>query len=287
MEFITPILNGFPVQGTEADGTEWSLHTLDGWWEPTDSTGETFQNSGRDGGWVDEAYSTSRTLVVGGLLIGASRPAARAAWERLVAAIPVKDLAPLVVHEDGLVRHCLVRQEHKPAIVWLSNRIIKWSVQLSAPGFRKLAGDGTARSFSSGPVRLPKTTGGKRLKPGGIRTPFRIVATVRDGSAVLGTSGKATPPTLVRIMGPLPDFTITATTGSLIQAMRYTEPVPAGQYVDVDLDKRQVRINGAVSRRNKLVGAWITPEDGTVFKFDSSVQNDTASMELFASSAWR
>lgn len=287
MEFITPVLNGFPIQGLEADGTEWSAHILDGWWESVDSTGQTYQESYGDGGWVDEAFSTSRSLVTGGLLIGTSRPAARAAWERFIAAIPVKTLAPLAVYEDGLVRHCMVRQEHKPVMRWESDRIIRWNVQLTAPDFRKLEGDGSGPSFTSGPVGLPKTIGGKRIKPGGIRAPFRVVAKVLDGQRILGTQGAATPPTLVRVTGPVPDFTITATLGDTVQVQQYTEPVPAGQYVDIDLDKRSVKINGSVSRRNKLVGPWIVPADGMAFKFTSSVQNDTASMELFASSAWR
>ncbi|MFS0831993.1 hypothetical protein ABC337_15185 [Arthrobacter sp. 1P04PC] len=283
-------LNGLDLTGVVGQATFKALD-VENWAAGPGSTGDSIQNQYGDGGWVNEAFDTDKRLIIPGTIKGPDRESVRSGFDLLNSLIPRKDLRPLVVDEDGLVRHTLVRLDQpRPDFKYLSDRLGSFTIQLVAPRGRKLAGDGSGPTTLAGPVGLPKVEGGLRLVPPGVRyVPggVRIVATVRSGQIVLGTAGNATPPVLLRIRGPIPDFTITATLGDTIQVQRYTEAVPAGQFVDIDLDKRLVRINGTVSRRNKLIGPWITPADGMTFKFESSAQNDTASMELFASSAWR
>jgi len=283
-------LNGFDLSGTDPDGVRWLVKDVENWDDPANTKGGVTQKEYGDGGWVGPTYLEPPSLVLKARLLAPTRAAAIRARDAFKGIIPVRNLAPLVLVDGGVMKHRMVKQEGRPSIKQITDHHVDISVQLVASDVRVLAGDGSAPSFAAGPVALPTVDGGLRVAPPGVRyVPggARIVATVRSGQIVLGTAGNATPPVLLRIRGPLPDFTITATLGDTIQVQRYTEAVPAGQFVDIDLDKHLVRVNGTVSRRNKLIGPWIVPADGMTFKFDSSAQNDTASMELFASSAWR
>lgn len=284
-------LGGFDLSGVDAAGVDWLVTSdTEGVDDMPGTRGGVVDQEHADGGRVEPTYLESLSIVLRVRISAPTPESADAALEQLKAAVPVRDLAPLVHTERGRSRHRLVKQEGKPTFKRVSEYIIDASIQLAAPNPRALDGDGTGPTFTAGPVALPKVTGGLRIKPPGIRLKpggIRIKATVNSGQILLDTEGTETPPTLLRIVGPLPDFTITATLGDSIQVQRYIEPVPAGQFLDIDLDRRLVRINGTVSRRNKLVGPWIIPAPGMVFKFDSSTHNDTASMQLFASSAWR
>jgi hypothetical protein len=281
-------LGGLNLNGAYGDSIIKALD-VQNWSAGPGTTGTVTQNAYSHGGWIDEAFDTSPRYIIPGTVKGPNQVTVREAITALIAAIPRNELGNLTVDEGGLVRTAKVRLDQAPpSIVWLTDTLAQFSIQLVAPDARLLEGNGNGYSFESGQVRLPHTTGGLRIKPGGLRIrPLRINAVVNSGSAVLTTRGNTTPPTLIRVRGPLPDFTITATTGDRIQVQTYTQAVPAGQYVDIDLAARTVKINGQVNRRNHLVGNWIEPANGTLFRFTSSTYNTTASMEIFSSSAWR
>jgi hypothetical protein len=281
-------LGGLDLNGPYGDATIKALDVRN-WSAGPGTTGEVTQNAFSDGGWIDEAFDTSPRYIIPGTVKGPNQVAVRAAIMALVGAIPRKVLGNLTVDEGGLVRTAKVRLDQAPpSVEWITDTLVSFSIQLVAPDARLLEGNGNGYSFESGEIGLPHTVGGLRIKPGGIRIrPLRITAVVNSGSVTLTTRGNATPPTLIRVRGPLPDFTITAVTGDRIQAQTYTQAVPEGQFVDIDLDARTVKINGQVNRRNNLVGNWIEPANGTLFRFTSSTYNTTASMEIFSSSAWR
>jgi hypothetical protein len=291
VELATVLLGDLTIPGqrphVDEYGVAWGFQELVGWWDDTEASGGVVKNDFADGGWYEPSTEMSRAIVLNGSAHGDPGQMS-AAIARLKANIP-RTPKPFVVIDSQLgPTHVVARKEGLPSILWDGGRNIRYSIQLVAADQRILSGDGSGPTFTAGPVGLPKVIGGKRLKPGGLRIrPLRIVATVTSGQVVLGTSGNETPPTLLRVRGPVPDFTIKATLGNTVQVQRYIEAVPAGQYVDIDLDAKTVKINGNVNRRNKLLGPWIVPADGMVFEFTSSTQNDTASMEIFASSAWR
>lgn len=281
-------LGGLNLNGSHGSATIKALDVKN-WSAGPGTNGEVFQHANRHGGWIDDAYDTSPRYIIPGTVKGPDSTAVREAVTALVAAIPRNELGPLTVDEGGLVRTAQVRLDQAPPDVeWHTDTLASFTIQLVAPDARLLEGTGAGYAFQSGLVRLPQTSGGLRIKPEGLRIrPLRVKGITTSGSVTLSTVGNATPPTLVRVNGPVPDFTITAVTGGSIQVQRYTEPVPAGQFVDIDLNARTVKINGQVNRRNKLVGNWIDPANGTLFKFSSSTYNTTASMEIFSSSAWR
>lgn len=280
MADITPVLNGFTLQGSDSFGAVWSTSVFDGWWDSPGSTGSTAQNAWADGGWIDEAFLQPRTLVAGGLVRGADRPSTRQAIDRLLAAIPVRTLAPLSVMEDGLSRSVRVRQEHKPVISWLSDTLASWNVQLTAPDPRRFSGDGVSAFTYSASTGLPSTTGGLTLP---LTAPFSIGATVTSGSVTVTNQGNATPPVRVTFTGPVVNPILRTTTGGY---MAFNITLDAGQTLVVDLDKRTVKINGTVNRRNVMSGSWITPAAGTVLMFDSTTYNSAAQMSVQWSDAW-
>jgi hypothetical protein len=68
--------------------------------------------------------------------------------------------------------------------------------------------------------------------------------------------------------------------------MDFSLTVGPGQFLEVDLDKKTVKLNG-VNRRNALSGPWITPAAGTELKFNASSYNANARMTVQWSDAWR
>jgi len=285
-------LNGFSTDGTDEAGVEWiTTSETEGWDDMAGTRGGVVPREDGDGGRVEPTYAEPVPVVYRVRIKAPDPEAADRALDQLKAAVPVRLPAPLVYVRRGQARHRLVKQEGKPNFKRVSETIIDAAIQLVAPDWRVFGGDGSGPTFIAGPVGLPRVEGGKRisaakplrLAPGGMR----IVAKVASGQIVLGTEGTETPPTIIRITGPVPDFTIKATRGDTIQAQRYIEAVPAGQFLDIDLGRRTVKINGTVSRRNRLVGRWIVPAPGTVFEFTSSTYNENASMAITATSAWR
>lgn len=279
-------LNGLDLSESTAVGATFKVNELEGFDELPGTTGQSIQNAYADGGWVDEAFVQPKSVRLLARIWASNRPAATAAIKAFNQAVPVRRLAPLAVSMDGEVRHRMVRQEGEPKEPRPVSNYVQLDVQLSDPFSRILSGDGSGPTFIAGPVGLPRVIGGLNLPPGGFSAPFRIVATVDSGEIALGTEGTATPPVLIRLDGPFPDATIRTSDG---QSMTYTEPISAGQWVEINLDgpRSYCKINGTVSRRNRLLGDWIIPADGMVFKFDSSVYNPVASMTLSAYTAWR
>ena len=286
-------LNGFPTDGTDESGVEWiTTSDTEGWDDMAGTRGGVVPREDGDGARVEPTYLDPVPVVLRVRIKGPDPEATVRALAQLKAAVPVRLPAPLVYISRGTARHRMVKQEGKPTFKRVSETIIDAAIQLVAPDPLLFGGDGTGPTFTAGPVGLPRVEGGKRIstaKPLRLTaaTPLRIAAKVTSGQLALAVGGTERPPTIIRITGPLPDFTIKANLGESIQVQRYIDPVPAGQFLEIDLARRTVKINGQVSRRNRLVGRWIIPAPGMVFEFTSSTYNETAAMAITATSAWR
>ncbi|POH58262.1 hypothetical protein CVS28_12530 [Arthrobacter glacialis] len=191
------------------------------------------------------------------------------------ATIPVRDLAPLVLSDFGDVCHRLIRQEGDPDVRLVSDYEFTFSVQLVAPKARKLGGDGSAAYQFSATAFLPSTTGGLQAP---FTVPFSIGATVVNGSVTVTATGDAPPPVLVRINGPAVQPIIRDQDGG---SMLLDISLDAGQWLDVDLDARTIKINSTVNRRNLLRGPWIVPRSGMVLSLDAAVYDPLTSMTVF------
>lgn len=155
-------LNGLDLTGTDEYGVSWKSEVTN-WQTMAGTTGQTFQNENSDGGWIDQAFHQPLSLRLIGRVFAPDRKAAEAAITRLQSKIPVRTLAALAVSSDGDVRHRMVRMEGVPQFPVNSDQHITFDVQLSSPGHRKLAGDGSSRYVNSQPVGLPFTSGGLQL----------------------------------------------------------------------------------------------------------------------------
>lgn len=264
----------------DAHGVKSAFTDLVGWWDGVGSTGKAEQNAFADGAWVDEAYDQARTIIVKGSLWAESSAQARDAIARVKAAIPTNELRPLVVSDDGVVSYALVRKDGQPQFRRVSPDTVSFSIQLVAPDPRRFGGDGSASFTHTASTGLPTSTSTTSAP---LTPPFMIDAVVSSGSATVTNAGDATPPVVVTFLGPVVNPTLRTADGGL---MRFDISLDAGQTLVVDLDKRTVKINGTVNRRNVLSGAWIVPEAGTVLMFDSTTYNAAAQMTVQWSDAW-
>lgn len=246
-----------------------------GWWDGVESTGESIQKEFADGAWITPAYDEARTLVVQGHLWADDQPTLRDGIAWMKTQIPKSDLGLFVATEHAQVSHTLVRRDGKPEFPWDGGETASFSIQLIAPDPRKLGGEGSSPYQFQATAFLPFTTGGLQVP---FTAPFTIGAMVINGSVTVTAQGDAPPPVLVRIDGPAVQPIIRDEMGGV---MPLDISLDAGQWLDVDLDARTIKINSTVNRRNLLRGAWITPRSGMVLSLDAAVYDPLTSMTVF------
>ncbi|MFM9430067.1 phage distal tail protein [Arthrobacter sp. MP_2.3] len=273
-------LNGFDLSGTDPAGVRWLVKDVEGWDDPAGAVGGVVQKDYADGGWLEPTLLAPPSLVAKVRLLAPTRESSIRARDEFKSIIPVRLLAPLVLSDGGLVRHRRVKQEGKPSIKQASDHLVEMSVQLVSPDVRIFSGDGTAPFTYSASTGLPDTAGGWQLPA---QAPLQVAAAVSSGSVVVSNAGDAVPPVKVRIKGPVTNPSITANDGG---RMNFALTLSSGQTLEVDLDRRTVKLNG-VNRRNTLSGPWIIPQTGTELKFNASTYNTTARMTVQWSDAWR
>lgn len=272
-------LAGVPVHGVDAAGVEWVAEGVGGWWAAPESSGELSRRAYRDGAWAEPAFHVGKTLVVSGGLIAPDRVKARDAVENLMGAVPLDVPAALVVSEDGLDRHMMVRQEGQPIVEWLSDRVVRWNVQLQAPDPRRFSGDGVAPTYSA-ITYLPEQSGGLTAP---FTAPFTVPGVVTSGSVTVTNKGTARTPVRATMYGPLDNPVLRSGT----QSMTFNLSLDATEYLVVDLDARTAKLNGQASRRGTMTGHWITVAPGDSLSFDASTYSSAARMIVEWSDSWR
>lgn len=265
------------------DGTVLAFQTLSGWWDAPSTTGATTQYLAADGGWNNTAYWTPRVIELSGILAGDSRAQVRDGVERLMRAIPKDALEPLVVMEDGLTRHCMVRMAGDPVADWVygPHLAVSWNIQLVAPDPRRLAGSGVGGDgWTVLTTGLPATTGGLTFPT---LIPFLIPATSASGRVRLGYGGTSTPNAIVEFNGPVSKPGVRdSETGDHLW---FDIELAAGETLTVDLRTRVTTLNG-VSRRGTRRGQWINVRNGVTLEFTAGTYNPDATMVVRTQEAW-
>lgn len=274
------MLGGLNLNDREA-GSGYRTMDLDGWWEPTGSTGQAEQNTGGPGAWLGEAHPMGRRIVATGSIDSGSHAESAAMLVALWRALPVSGVTPFVVSEGAVPLHAMVRQEDRPDVDWLTDTYVTFNFQLHSPEWRRLAGDGTAPSRRTS-VGLPLTSGG-RIRPYSL--PSQIDAQVVAGSVPVENRGSAPPEVIVTFRGPVRRPVVrSATTGN---ALMFDLEVLRGQSLVVDLGKRTALLNG-VSRRGRKRGTWLTvPVEGDTLIFDAEAYSLDARMTVDQTEAWK
>lgn len=253
---------------------------LVGWWDPTESTGEIVQNAYQSGGWPDDAYENSRNLALKGTIFGDDRPAVRNAFEEFLGSLSVRELSPFVVIEHGLTRHVMARRQGKPITSYKGFFKAAIDVQFAAPDYRRLSGDG------SGPTHVVET--GLPTQSGGLAFPAVFPATfdadVVTGVVEITNAGTAPPPVTVTIHGPSSSPIIRTDDG---QQMPLDITLDVGQFLEVDLDRKTIKLNGQASRRSALRGKWINLRPDNVLMFDAVSYNPETRFVVSWYDAWK
>jgi hypothetical protein len=273
------MLNGLSLHGPDEFGAVWKVHEIEHWLEPAETTGTVEQREYSDGGYADEAFDRPKIIVLKGRVSAPDRAGVLAALGRLREAIPKSVLAPITVGDVDGFSHRMVRQDGQPLLPKPNDRIGTFNVQLIAPDSRRHSGDGSGPSYTV-EVALPSEQGGLAAP---FTLPVAVDATVISGSVDVTNVGDAAPKVIANIIGPAPQPTITTTNG---QAMKFDLTVAAGDFLEVDFDKRTVKLNGVASRRGTLRGRWITFDTtSTTLRFDAAAYNPDARMSVSWSDA--
>ena len=268
-------LGGLDLMGVDEFGVSWKTNAIEDWDAPPGNTAEVVQNQFADGGYLTPGFLEPKTVRLVGRLLAPDRPSARAAIYRLTRLLPLVGTAIVAVSEDGTVTHRVMKVEGAPKIPRPTDVYASFDVLLTAPDSRILSGDGSTPYQYSATAFLPSTSGGLQVP---FMVPFSIGATVIGNSVTVTAAGDAPPPVLVRINGPAVQPIIRDDLGG---AMPLDISLDAGQWLDVDLDARTIKINSTVNRRNLLRGPWITPRPGMVLSLDAAVYNPATSMTVF------
>lgn len=250
------------------------LAGLEGWFG-IGSTGQVEERSGDDGGWLSPAHARPRVVRLSGRIDGAEWAHLNDTIDRVVAAVPIRGLAPLYVTDHGDTKVVWVRQEGEPLIT----RKGKWatvSLSMVAPDPRKYSAEVTSASTG-----LPQTSGGLSLP---LSTPVTVGATTDAGVLVTTNSGNYATRPMLRVIGPAPAFTIThRTTG---RSLTSSLEVPAGRFLELDTDRRRALLDGTEPR--PVTGAWFEYEPGdNEVAFSAVSYNPDALLVSEHRHAWR
>jgi hypothetical protein len=239
-------LGAVRLGAVDGAGTAWGLASLDGW-DSADVRTAYSDRQADHGSWAGRAYLQARVITAAGTITAPDQAILEAALDTLQAAASLEDTL-LTVYET-VPRRCTVRRTGRVLISRPTDRIAVYSVLLTAADPRRY--DTILQSVST---PLPSVTGGVTLP---ITLPLTITATTASGSFVLTNRGTATTRPVLTITGPVTTPTIVAQRpdGTITQ-LAYSSSLVAGEVLVIDCDAHTAVLNGSVSRRRYLSGAW-------------------------------
>lgn len=270
-------LPAYTVPDRDVYGVRWKLTKLDGWDDGWEGTGSVDQKSQADGAWVSPQYSGPRVVHLSGSMEATSWDAVTRAWDRLLAQLPFRQLAPLLVSTgEGTVaeRTALVRQHEKPVLDRVAFRGA-FSLSLLAPDPRKYA-----TTIQTTNLVLPISSGGLSFP---ITFPISFAVSTTISQATLYNDGNVTTYPVFTITGPCPPATIRNLTTSEVR--RVVDEVPAGQTLVID-ELNGTAINGGQSRRVLGMPLGLQPGANEI-SFSASSYDAGAGLSISWRSAWK
>lgn len=271
---------GIPEQ--HETGAYMAFTELEGWWEPTKSSGETTERILAHGGWDNRAFYGARYITVRGILWGDNDRQIEAGLNALAAAIPLDQRRPLAVRRHGEVLHVMARQEDQPQFDWQGGDTAEFDIQFSAADYRRLVGDGSpdADWTIHGPVGVPASRGGITFP---LKFPIKSDAETTTGRITTHLAGTAPPNVVVEFDGPVDQPSVRDIPSS--KRTWFDISLSAGQTLTVNLNTHEVLLNG-VSRRGTRRGTWIKPAREHVLEFTANGSNDQGRMTVRTQEAY-
>lgn len=250
---VNVTLGSLPLYGTDAEGVTWFVArgSLDGWWGMPVSTISPQQRTRANGAWAGDAWLGARHLTLTGLIIAPTRPAAVAALDSLKAIAPTATTT-LTVEDAGVPLSATVRRVDEVLPEWVNDTSVRYSIQFVALDPRKT---GPVLTATTG---LPSTSGGFTFP---MTFPLTITATTVAGQVALENPGTTAGKVTMRIDGPITGPVITHVNSGRSLTFASSIVIPAGGWIDVDMDARTVLENGTASR-----SAWVTERGWSGFE---------------------
>jgi len=273
-------IGGFLLHGAHSDGTVWttSRDDFDGW-AGVDTTLDVQGRPMGDGGIAGDAFRTERTVTVGGTVRAPTTEALWAQHAALAAAVPVGDTDLDVTEPGGVVKSMRVRRGSRVRFRVLSPTVGQWAVTLVALDPRKFGAELT------GSTGLPSTSGGLTAP---FTAPFTVNATQVTGQVALTNPGTLPGPVWLRIAGPFSGPVVTHVSSGERLVFSADAVLPAGSWLDVDMDRHLVLENGQAPRAQWVTGrGWSQFEPGVnVWALTAAVYNAGTLLTVRARPAW-
>ncbi len=269
------VLGDVTLGTTDDTGVEWILEKFTGWVDAPGSSGSAEQRTAQHGANLNEAFYTARTLELEGSIVADSWDAAEDAVDRLMAAIPVNILAPLLVLTNRRAMGVDVRQDGDPLVEILGGHA-RFSLSLVAPDPRRYS-----LNVSEFQTALPLVTGGLAAP---VTPPVTIIETSESGSFTARNDGNTDTSPFFILHGPCPAWSITHL--GLGKRLWSNTPIPAGRFLVLDAAERTGRLDGTALR--PVSGSWFdfAPGDNEV-AFTAASYDSGALLEVSFRSAWR
>lgn len=148
--------------GFELDGVAWLFTNLKGWTMGAGVETSFASRPGQHGDFDGPAYRRSRVVTVDGVCIADDADTAELANRQLAALLADGRMGTFTVETPLGITSAQVRLSDAPLDAWLDELAFTWSLQFTAPDWRKygepqsastgLAGGGTGLAFPIGPV---------------------------------------------------------------------------------------------------------------------------------------
>jgi len=272
--------SSFILGQTDAFGVRWSLTTMEGWDGSPSPTLTLTQRARAHGATDSESFLTPRILSLGGLIHGADTAAIEAAFDRLNAAVSLEPFE-IIVLESGRMRNTVVRRQGEVIPTWHSDKLAGYSILIAAKDPRKFGDLITATT------RLPFSEGGLTFP---VTFPITFTGTSGTGVVRINNPGNTQAPVWLRIDGPIPAGGWTVTHIGKKQSLTFATALAlgAGEFVTVDMDKREVLAQGQAPRSGYVTSrGWFSLDPGdNDISFSSQNYSSTASLTISTKPAW-
>ena len=277
---FTPMLiglGGLTFGAVDEAGVHWHCATIDGWESPDVRTTLT-EREADHGAWAGPVYLQERVITLAGKAVCPDYASTYGAIEQIKAAASLTDTL-LTVYET-VARQATVRRSGKVLAQRLTDRVVDWSIQVTAPDPRLYA-----VGESSTVLSLPAVSGGLTFP---ISFPISFSATVSVSDTTITNDGSIETRPVITIAGPVsqPQIIVTGPDGTTA-ALLYSGDIAAGDTLVLDTDAKSVLYNGVANRRALLTGQWPTLAPGSSgVAFRAGAPSPTATCTITYRSAW-
>lgn len=267
--------------GVAMDGVEWYFDDLDGWALGGGVESNFAPRPNAHGSFDAPVYRRARVITLSGVAVADSLDLAEEAAEALAATLADGRMGTMTVSSANRDRRVNVRLSDTPQAAWLGDRAFRWSLQFTAPDWRKYGTD----SILSTSLRNAAGAGLVFPISGGV---FNFNTDTVTGSLSFTNSGTAPTEPVLTVSGPLAaGFEVTyAETG---QRLRYEAPVGG----DIVLDCKEGRVSTEGQDRSTYltIREWfsVPPKTTATFRFSTlgtETSTDPAALKAVVAPAY-